>query len=91
MFYILLFKIPKPKFLITQNPPGIQSMLICWLYCKLKGVIFIIDWHNYGYTILQVNNRNKLIVKIGYLYEKYLSKKSDLNFCVSQAEKRDFC
>ena len=89
MFYILLFKIPKPKFLITQNPPGIPSMLICWLYCKLKGVIFIIDWHNYGYTILQVNNRNKLIVKIGYLYEKYLSKKSDLNFCVSQAEKRD--
>ncbi len=64
-------------------------MLICYLYCKLKKVTFIIDWHNYGYTILKVNNRNKLIVKIGYLYEKYLSKKSDLNFCVSQAEKRD--
>ena len=89
IFYILLFKIPKPKFLILQNPPGIPSILICWLFCKIKRVIFIIDWHNYGYTILKVNNRNKLIIKIAYLYEKYLSKKSDINLCVSQAEKRD--
>ena len=85
----ILFRIPKFKFLILQNPPGIPSMLICWIICRIRGSKFIIDWHNYGYTILKVNNRPKFLVNIAYKYEKYFGKKSDLNFCVSQAEKRD--
>ena len=64
-------------------------MLICWIMCKLRGGKFIIDWHNYGYTILKVNNRPNFIVQIACKYEKYLGKKADMNFCVSQAEKRD--
>ena len=87
--WILLFKIPKFRFLILQNPPGIPSMLICWLICKFRGGKFIIDWHNYGYTILKVNNRPNFIINLAYKYEKFFGKKSDLNFCVSQAEKRD--
>ena len=85
----LLFRIPKFKFLILQNPPGIPSMLICWIMCKIRGSKFIIDWHNYGYTILKVNNRPNFLVNLACKYEKYFGKKSDLNFCVSQAEKRD--
>jgi beta-1,4-mannosyltransferase len=85
----ILFRIPKFKFLILQNPPGIPSMLICWIICRLRGAKFIIDWHNYGYTILKVNNRPNFLVNLACKYEKYLGKKSDLNFCVSQAEKRD--
>ena len=85
----ILFRIPKFKFLILQNPPGIPSMLICWIICRLRGAKFIIDWHNYGYTILKVNNRPNFLVNLAFKYEKYLGKKSDLNFCVSQAEKRD--
>ena len=84
-----LLRIPKFRFLILQNPPGIPSMLICWLICKLRNSKYIIDWHNYGYTILKVNNRPNFIVNIARKYEKYLGKKSDVNFCVSQAEKRD--
>ena len=85
----ILFRIPKFKFLILQNPPGIPSMVICWIICRLRGAKFIIDWHNYGYTILKVNNRPNFLVNLACKYEKYLGKKSDLNFCVSQAEKRD--
>ena len=85
----ILLRIPKFRFLILQNPPGIPSMLICWLICKIRGSKFIIDWHNYGYTILKVNNRPNFIVNLAYKYEKYIGKKSDLNFCVSRAEKRD--
>ena len=88
MFFIL-FKIPKFSFLILQNPPGIPSMFVCWLVCKLRKSKFIIDWHNYGYTILKVNKRPNFIVKIAEKYEKFLGKKSDMNLCVSQAEKRD--
>ena len=64
-------------------------MLICWIMCKIRGSKFIIDWHNYGYTILKVNNRPNFLVNLACKYEKYFGKKSDLNFCVSQAEKRD--
>ena len=85
----ILFRIPKFKFLILQNPPGIPAMLICWIVCKIRGSKFIIDWHNYGYTILKVNNRPQFLVNLACKYEKYLGKKSDVNFCVSQAEKRD--
>ena len=85
----ILLRIPKFRFLILQNPPGIPSMLICWIICKIRGSKFIIDWHNYGYTILKVNNRPNFIVNLAYKYEKYIGKKSDLNFCVSRAEKRD--
>ena len=85
----ILLRISKFKFLILQNPPGIPSMLICWIICRLRGAKFIIDWHNYGYTILKVNNRPNFMVNLACKYEKYLGKKSDLNFCVSQAEKRD--
>ena len=85
----ILLRIPKFKFLILQNPQGIPSMLICWIICKIRRTNYIIDWHNYGYTILKVNNRPKFIVNLAYKYEKYIGKKSDLNFCVSQAEKRD--
>ena len=85
----ILLRIPKFRFLILQNPPGIPAMLICWIICKLRGSKFIIDWHNYGYTILKVNNRPQFLVNLACKYEKYLGKKSDVNFCVSQAEKRD--
>ena len=88
MFFIL-FKIPKFSFLILQNPPGIPSMFVCWLVCKIRKSKFIIDWHNYGYTILKVNKRPNFIVKIAEKYEKFFGKKSDMNLCVSQAEKRD--
>ena len=88
MFFILI-RIPKFQFLILQNPPGIPSMFICWIVCKLRSAKFIIDWHNYGYTILKVNNRPNFIVKIAEKYEKFFGKKSHMNFCVSQAEKRD--
>ena len=87
--FFILFRIPKFQFLILQNPPGIPSMFICWIVCKLRSAKFIIDWHNYGYTILKVNNRPNFIVKIAEKYEKFFGKKSHMNFCVSQAEKRD--
>ena len=85
LFYILLFKIPKPKFLILQNPPGLPAIFICWIACFFRRTKFIIDWHNYGYTILKVNKRNKFICYIAKLYEILFAKVSHLNFCVSDS------
>jgi beta-1,4-mannosyltransferase len=87
LFYILL-TIPRYKFLILQNPPGIPAIYICAVVCFLRRAKFIIDWHNYGYTILECNKRNKLICKLAKAYECLYSKSSHLNFCVSEAMKK---
>jgi len=87
LVWILMFKIPRPKFLILQNPPGIPAIYICSIICFMRRTTFIIDWHNYGYTILDVNKRNKIIVYIAKLYEKFYGKCSKINFCVSDKMK----
>ncbi len=89
LLYILLFRIPKPDFLILQNPPGIPAIFICSIVCFIRRSKFVIDWHNYGYTILQVNKRNKLICLIAKIYEVLFAKASHLNFCVSESMRKN--
>lgn len=93
-FYLIsltytLFTIPKPEFVVLQNPPGIPAIFICLLVCLVRRSKLILDWHNYGYTILKVNNRNKLIVGLAYLYEYLLGRFATLSLCVSKAMKQD--
>jgi beta-1,4-mannosyltransferase len=89
LLYTLLFKIPKPDFLILQNPPGIPTIFICSIVCFVRRSKFIIDWHNYGFTILKVNKRNRFICYIAKLYEIFFAKTSHLNFCVSENMQKD--
>ena len=87
LIYILFIKIPRPSFLILQNPPGIPAIYIARVITFFRRSKFVIDWHNYGYTILQVNRRNRLIVQIAKLYEKIYGSTADIHFCVSKAMK----
>ena len=51
---------------------------------RLSRSELIIDWHNYGYSILRVNGVNKLLVAAGKIYEGYLGKiGGDHHLCVS--------
>lgn len=60
---------------------------IKWFKCgKTK---LIIDWHNYGYSIMRVNRVNSCLVFMAKLYETYLGKFADYHFCVTSAMKRD--
>ena len=56
--------IPKPSHLLMQNPPALPSMAVCWLAARLRGASYIIDWHNYGYTILglSLGTKHPLVV-----------------------------
>lgn len=50
----------------------------------------IIDWHNYGWTIMQVNNVNKILVKIAKIYELFLGNLTgDYHLTVSEAMKQN--
>lgn len=49
----------------------------------------VIDWHNYGFSILRVNRVNSKIVKLAQWYETFLGKFGDYHLCVSETMKDD--
>ncbi|XP_078414437.1 chitobiosyldiphosphodolichol beta-mannosyltransferase [Cetorhinus maximus] len=87
--YILL-KIDAPSYMILQNPPGLPAIAATWAVCLLRGSKFIIDWHNYGYTIMSLTHGDHHpIVLIAKWYEQFFGKLSDSNLCVTEAMKED--
>jgi len=85
LFYNLIFS-PKFEFILIQNPPSIPTIPICWLVSKLRRIPLVIDWHNYGYSILALSlGPSHPLVKISQRIEKTLGKNSKLNFCVTKA------
>lgn len=39
-------------FYLLQNPPAIPTLSVAVLVCAIRGSTLVIDWHNFGYTIL---------------------------------------
>lgn len=85
-----LLLIPKCGYVLIQNPPCIPTIAIAWFSCLLRGSKLIIDWHNYGYTILglTLGQQNKL-VRFSKWYEGFFGKFSSANICVTKAMKED--
>eukprot|EP00770_Monocercomonoides_exilis_P006754 MONOS_6720.1-p1 / transcript=MONOS_6720.1 / gene=MONOS_6720 / organism=Monocercomonoides_exilis_PA203 / gene_product=Chitobiosyldiphosphodolichol beta-mannosyltransferase, family GT33 / transcript_product=Chitobiosyldiphosphodolichol beta-mannosyltransferase, family GT33 / location=Mono_scaffold00216:81079-83057(-) / protein_length=477 / sequence_SO=supercontig / SO=protein_coding / is_pseudo=false len=52
--FIQLLIIPRPNYILLQNPPCIPTMFICVIVSFLRGSTFAIDWHNLGFTILSL-------------------------------------
>lgn len=69
-----------------QNPPCIPLMMVLAFLkvTKLNQQKVIIDWHNYGYSIMRVNRVNKILVFLGKIYEKTFGRLAgDYHLCVS--------
>ncbi|KAM9125661.1 chitobiosyldiphosphodolichol beta-mannosyltransferase isoform 2-T3 [Pangshura tecta] len=89
LFYTML-KIDHPSYILLQNPPGLPSIAVTWMVCLVRRSKLIIDWHNYGYTIMSlIHGKNHVIVQIAEWYEKLFGRLSDYNFCVTNAMKED--
>lgn len=90
LFWAILAK-RKSNIVLVQNPPAIPTLAVCWFYCLLVNAKFIIDWHNYAYSILALTlgSQNAPLVKLSYQYEKFFGKLADTNLCVTKAMKED--
>uniref|UniRef100_A0A8C0B0I0 Chitobiosyldiphosphodolichol beta-mannosyltransferase n=1 Tax=Buteo japonicus TaxID=224669 RepID=A0A8C0B0I0_9AVES len=89
LLYTML-KIDQPSYILLQNPPGLPSIAVAWVACLFWRSKLIIDWHNYGYTIMSLNHgRNHPLVRIAKWYEKLFGRLSDYNLCVTNAMKED--
>ncbi|KAJ3218159.1 mannosyltransferase [Clydaea vesicula] len=88
LIYALIFRIDIPDVLLVQNPPAIPTLFIAQIYCRLVDVKLYIDWHNFGYSIMQLSlGTSNSIVKICKFYEFTFGKIADGHFCVSNAMK----
>uniref|UniRef100_A0A8C4V4D4 Chitobiosyldiphosphodolichol beta-mannosyltransferase n=1 Tax=Falco tinnunculus TaxID=100819 RepID=A0A8C4V4D4_FALTI len=89
LLYTML-TIDRPAYVLLQNPPGLPAIAVAWVACLFWRSKLIIDWHNYGYTIMSLSHgRNHPLVQIAKWYEKLFGRLSDYNLCVTNAMKED--
>lgn len=89
---IALISIRRPNFLLVQNPPGIPTLIVCYLYCALTRTKLAIDWHNYTYTVLALGmpgGEQSRLIRLTKRLERYFGAKAHTHFCVTKAMKED--
>ncbi|KAK4169970.1 beta-1,4-mannosyltransferase [Cladorrhinum sp. PSN259] len=88
--HLFLYSLPPSKFLLVQNPPSIPTLAVASLSCYLRTTRLIIDWHNYGWTILASTrgSANHPFVILSKLYETYFGRLGSHNLTVSHAMSR---
>ncbi|XP_054908063.1 chitobiosyldiphosphodolichol beta-mannosyltransferase isoform X2 [Poeciliopsis prolifica] len=76
--------------ILMQNPPGLPGIAVAWLVCVLRGSTFIIDWHNYGYTIMALSlGASHPLVRLAKWYEHLFGPLAFHSLCVTNAMKDD--
>ncbi|KAJ5929943.1 CAZyme family GT33 [Penicillium verhagenii] len=91
----LAYTAPPSQWLLVQNPPSIPTLVVASLSCFLRQTRLVIDWHNFGYSILALKLGSKHpLVKFSLWYERLFCKSAFAHFCVTNAMcsvlKRDF-
>lgn len=47
LLWALFWGVPRPTWVLVQNPPSIPTLLVAWIVCRLRGASLIVDWHNF--------------------------------------------
>jgi beta-1,4-mannosyltransferase len=75
--------------MFVQNPPSIPTLAIAGLMCFLRNTELVIDWHNFGYSILALKlGGSHPLVKVSALYEKLFAKAAHYHITVTNAMAR---
>nr|XP_019950168.1 PREDICTED: chitobiosyldiphosphodolichol beta-mannosyltransferase [Paralichthys olivaceus] len=88
--FSVLLRMELQSHILLQNPPGLPSIAVAWLVCVLRGSRLIIDWHNYGYTIMALSQgQSHPVVRLAKWYEHFFGPLATHNLCVTNAMKDD--
>ncbi|KAK6592274.1 glycosyl transferase group 1 [Botrytis cinerea] len=90
LFIVLCYTTKAARWLLVQNPPSIPTFFVAYLVCLIRNTHLIIDWHNYGWTILAGTRGPKhIFVRLYKWYEAFLgSWAPTASFTVSKAMER---
>lgn len=80
-----LRKLPRPDLVLVQNPPAFPTLAVTWFSLRRRGVRFVIDWHNLGYTLLRLRlGRWHPAVRLARWFERRDARRVEANLCVSR-------
>jgi beta-1,4-mannosyltransferase len=81
-----LRQLKHPDLVLVQNPPQFPTLAVTFLTLHRQGVRFIIDWHNLGYTLLQLRLGGwHPAVRLARWLERRDARRVEGNLCVSRA------
>ncbi|KOB70992.1 Beta1,4 mannosyltransferase [Operophtera brumata] len=76
---LTLFVTGKCDYLLCQNPPAIPTLPVCRFYCLVTRTKFIIDWHNYAYSIMALSlPQDHFLLQLSRSVERWFGQSSDL-------------
>jgi beta-1,4-mannosyltransferase len=80
-----LRRLTRPDLVLVQNPPAFPTLVVTWFSLRRKGVRFVIDWHNLGFTLLRLRlGRWHPAVRLARWFERRDARRVDANLCVSR-------
>lgn len=83
-----IFRISRPDIIIVQNPPSLPTLLVSPLLAAYHKARYIIDWHNFGFTILGIGRKpESRLVSLAKKIELFLGKYGHVHLTVSKAMK----
>jgi beta-1,4-mannosyltransferase len=86
LLWVLLFVVPRPDFVLIQNPPAIPTLFVALLAARMRAAKLVIDWHNFAYTMLALKvGQHHPAVRLARWYEHVMGRRADAHFCVSRA------
>src|SRR5881397_2525681 len=81
----VLRKLPEPNLVLVQNPPAFPTLVVAWFALRRRGVRFVIDWHNLGFTLLRLRlGQWHPAVRLARWYERRDARRADANPTVSR-------
>ncbi|KAE8158700.1 glycosyl transferases group 1-domain-containing protein [Aspergillus tamarii] len=84
LWWSLAYRTRPVKWLLVQNPPSIPTLAVASLTCFLRQTNLIIDWHNFGYSILALKlGDGHPLVKLSKWYETFFGRYATAHLCVT--------
>src|SRR5207249_12159024 len=82
----MLRRLKTPDLVLIQNPPAFPTLAVAWFSLRGRGVRFVIDWHNLGYTLLRLRlGRWHPAVRLAPWAERRDARRADANLTVSRS------
>ncbi|KKZ61843.1 beta-1,4-mannosyltransferase [[Emmonsia] crescens] len=89
LWLALAYRSKPARWMLVQNPPTAPTLVMAQIVCKLRKTHLVIDWHNFGYSILALKlGKCHPMVKINKSHEATFGRFSSAHFCVSNAMAR---
>ena len=87
MLWTMCVALPRPTHVLLQTPPCVPSFAVCALVCFVRRAKFVIDWHNFAYTLmaLKMGGARSPLVRLAKIYEKTMGRLGHAHFAVTNA------